>query len=481
MTRYLSNVSSIISGAFVQKTATDELTDLDLRQKGDLAAVSLSLLGFLEAIATLCDFFAVGERLDIARQLHQILSERFMVAVEGVFSSIRTSGPSSKHLGRWKLYIRRYAVAGEPLGAMILQTRYLKFLNSCSALQLCRPDQLRKADVLDVLLSENKTPYHEDHDAAVALLELLTEIATGAMHLLDDGSDFLQLGSAWQQRLAFAAKASTLQIFLTCMIMDEEIADSDILVSWLEESMADPVQMADDLLASVVLKSMTIVAKFSPPVASNLSRILPRFIVQSGVKGDTVVTAARSLTYVLRSLSQDALITGLYSLGNVLSAVSNPDRAPTTDFTNGTVHPKHIGRYSQQSLGSAISLGISGEEETAAVYGNVVRAIVTVAKSCQDEKIIALAQTMLLQKLEKISMAVDLHIVNETARLALAGGPTEFKALLRLYARLGHQGVGKDNDTLLATVSELWLISLMHLTSIQVAQLPNIHCRQPHL
>lgn len=451
---YLSPVSSISNAVSRLQTATDEAIELDVRQKLDVASVSVSLIGFLRATAQLCDFFDPEERLDLVRQLHSILTGRFKVVVEGVFSTIRTTGHSSKALTHWKAQARRYAASGRPLGAMLIESEFMRVLVSSSSLSVCTPQQLRETDVFDILLSQDDANCDEDHDANAALIELQCEIATETMRLLEDGSDYLQLGSAWQQRLAFAAKSYSLQTFLNCMVSDEGIADSEIIMSWLEDAMADPVQMADEALALVVLQSMAVVAKFSPSIASTLSRTLPRFIVQSGVKGDTIVVAARCLSHVLRSLSHDAVITGLYSLGNVLSARSGADRASApVEIPNGNAHTRNPGQYSQHSTGSAISLDLSGEEETAAAYGNVVRAIVTVAKSCHDDKITALAQTMLLQKLGKISLAVDVSIITEAAHLSLSGGPTEFKALLKLYARLGHEGMIRDNTTLLSSVS----------------------------
>lgn len=453
-TRYLRNCLYTVSAASVSRPGSvDSSNQVEVSRTLEIAAVSVSLLGFLEAVSTYTNFYNVAESLDLVRLLRQIFDQNLMVSVEGVFSSIRTSDISSRSLAEWKNYTKRYAASGRPLGAMLLQRGFMRLLVSCSSLQVCTAEQLQSKDVFDILTTDENYAPHGHKEAGIALIELLSDVAAESMRLLEDGSDYLQLGSAWQQRLAFTVKAYTLHTFLNCMIVDEEIADADILMSWLEDAMADSIQMADETLASVVLKSMAVVAKFSPPIAMALSRSLPRFIVQAGIKGETVLVAARSLTFILRMLSQDAVITGLYSLGNVLSAGSSADRVTgIPESLNGANSSKTNGQYTQHSTGSAISLDLSGEEETAAAYGNIVRAIVSVANSCKDDKITALAQSMLLQKLGRISLAVDIHIISEAARLATAGGPTEFKTLLKLYARLSHDGVAKGNTTLLATV-----------------------------
>ncbi|KAL9127379.1 MAG: hypothetical protein Q9217_003735 [Psora testacea] len=434
----------------------------------EIATISVSLLGFLEAASQYTDFYNATEMLHVLQLVHEILDENLMISIEGVFSSIRTSAITRRGIADWRIYTKRYAVSGRPLGAMILQCSLMRLLVSCSSLQICTAEQLRKTDVFDTHMAADGQPSNAYYDASTTLVEFMGNLAAESMRLLEDGSDYLQLGSAWQQRLAFLVKAHSLHTFLNCMVVDEEIADIDRLMAWLEDAMGDPVQMADDTLAAIVLRSLAVVAKLSPSIASNLSRSLPRFIVQSGIKGDTVIVAARSLTYILRQLSPDAVITGLYSLGNILSASSGTDMiARGPDLTNGNVRlSKTTGQHSQvstqHSTGSAISLDMSGEVEISAAYGAIVRAVVSIATGCRDEKIAALAQSMLLQKLGRISLAVDLHIIKEVAVLSLAGGEVEFKSLLKLFDRLSRDGVRGKDATLLAAVKD----ARMYIASI---------------
>lgn len=451
--QYLSNCLQAVNG-FLPPKADESTGNVELEESIEIAALTVSIVGFLDAVSDQAQVFTVFERLDLVRLLRQIFDENLMISVEGVFSSIRTSEASSRNLSLWKSYSKHYAASGRPLGAMLLQRGLMRLLVSCSSLFICSAEKLQSSDVFTVLKSGENGAVQTDQDASTSLLQVMSDIAVESMRLLEDGSDYLQLGSAWQQRLAFTVKAHTLHVFLNCMAIDEEIADVDILMSWLEDAMADPVQMADDLLASIVLDSMVVIARFSPVIAATLSRSLPRFVVQGGIKGETIIIAAQSLASILRMLSQDAIITGLYSLGNVLSAGSTNDRVPSgADLQNGSANSHRLpGHFGQHSTGSAISLDLSGEETTAA-YGNIVRAIVTIAKSCKDERITALAQSILVQKLGRMSLAVDLQIIKEAATLATVGGPVEFKSLLKLYARLGHDAIARNNPTILTAVS----------------------------
>ena len=146
----------------------------------------------------------------------------------------------------------------------------------------------------------------------------------------------------------------------------------------------------------------------------------------------------------------------LYTLGNVLSSGTTAER-PLTNGVNGDLGNEggnnnaiYAGRHSG---GSSISLAISGDEETSVVFGNVVQAICGIANSCNDPKITALAQSMLFQKIDKVNKSIDARIITEAARLSLTGGPLEFRSLLKLYAKICHDGVMQNNDLLLVAVS----------------------------
>ncbi|KAI4254880.1 MAG: hypothetical protein LQ352_002851 [Teloschistes flavicans] len=420
-----------------------------------IATLSTSLLGFFHAVSKYCHFYTIPQRVRLLSLSRQILNKDFMISVEGTFSSLRSSDTVPKTLHAWRSYSRRYAASRRPLGAMSLQHGFMRVVLSCSSLQIIAEEQLQKTGAFEILMSPQPFIDVDKHHDSVSLTELVTDITSQMMALLEDGADYLQLSSAWQQRIAFSTKAFTLNAYLICVIADEEIAEPDNLISWLEDIMLDPVQMADDALSAATLKSMAVVAKTFPVFASNFSRLLPRFIVQGNVRGETVDVAAHTLAYILQLLSQDAVITGLYSLGNVLSASRSDRAAGASDQMNGSfTGTRTTVRYEQQAAASSISLDLSGEEDTTTAYGNIVRAIVGVANSCHDEKITALALSMLLQKLGRINIAVDVQIIREAARLAANGGSVELKSLLKLYIRIGHDGAVQKNDALLAAVKQ---------------------------
>lgn len=421
----------------------------------DFAALSVSLLGFLRAASSFANFWDVSQRLEVIDRLRAVVTERILVLTEGIFSSIRASELRTERMRDWKVFVRRYAASGRPLGAMLLQHGFLQFLNSSSALLVLPASILQHEDILDALLCRNNLHAVDKDEDTAMLVKVISDVAMDQVRLLEDGADFLKLGSAWQQKLGLTVKGLTLSTFLCCSKAEEEIADFDVLVSWLDETIADSVQMADDDLASVVLRIMNITAQMSPDVAINLSRSLPRFVVQGGVKSSTIGVAATTLTSILQALSQDAIITSLYSLGNVLSESPKSNKKNgVARLPNGSRSVGHsLDDYSHRSTGSALSLDMDEDDDPSLIYGNVVRAVVIMASACQDGKVTALALSMLLQKLGRISAAVDVHIISDTATLAARGSSTELKSLLKLYSRLGHEGVLQNNTALLTAIS----------------------------
>lgn len=463
LVEYLTNSSIMSQKANASSVALNGSHD----QKGkpyETVTLAMSITGCLDAMTEYMHFFTAVERINIVTILRGLLSDGWMVALEGSLSSIRNSEPSNRAAKDLKFFCKRYASSGRPLGAMLLQYSFLRLLVASSALQITVADNIQQSSILDFLTPKSQFQLAPRRDYNADLLELSTEISAEIMRVLDDGADYLELGSSWQQRLALKVRGQALTVFLLCMLLDEEVADADVIMSWLETSLADPVQMAHDELARVILKSLTIVAKTSPSIATTLSRSLPRFIVQGQIQGPTLIVAGQCLASILQSLSQDAVISALYTLGNVLTAANADKGATNYGARHASSISKGSARYTHHATGSAISLGVSGEEETLAVFVNVVRAVVTIAKACGDEKVISLAQSMLLQKYGRVSLTVDLQIIIETAFLGAIGDENDLKSLLRLYDRLAHDAVTKDNTPILEAVCEHPLVENRLLT-----------------
>ncbi|KAL4880003.1 hypothetical protein BJY04DRAFT_192115 [Aspergillus karnatakaensis] len=404
----------------------------------DVLVICVSMVGFLEAAAKFSPFWSATQKLRMVDHLQSIFSENFMVAIETASSIVRSAGSSDPTLRDWRRYARRYTTEGRPLGAMLLQEGYMRFIKSCVT-SLIGAQYMSDDDLLDDYVYG--VGIARSYDAAeLALINRLTGVIADEIQLLEDGSDYLQVGSPWQQRLAFSVKALALVGYLNCIILSEDTANSDDFLSWLEDTLIDPNQMSNEELATIALKCITIISRMSINSASSGSRSLLRFIVEGGIPAVGIGSvAAQCLSQVLGVLSQDSVITTLYSLGNVLSPGSGTEK-PYPGQSIGEPAGVTLTPFQQAKNGSITSLSVS-ELEDNTPYRSVVHAIITIATSCHDEQISALAQSMLLQKIGKLNIMVDACIIKETAALALTTGHAEFQLLLKFYDRVCRDGL----------------------------------------
>lgn len=455
--RYIANwtdAASRITNAQLESEAEND-DDIVGGAVPRTAVLAVSILGFMDAAAKYARYWAPWERLRLIQIFRDVLSEQFMTSLETTLSIIRTRG-SHTGLRAWKHYVKRYAASGRPLGAMLLREGFMKFMVSTAALQVVPAEALKDEDILDALFAQRSWPHFSEPQVIDIPVGSIAEIASEELRLLEEGYDFVKIGSAWQQRLASAVKADAFKCFLCCSIIDSEIADPETLVTSLEAIMSDPGQIADEYLASVVFKSMTVLARTSSSVAGNMARVLPRLIVHGGLDSKTSSVASQCLALILQRLPQDVTITTLYSLGNVLTVPgTGPDRNQSASpLLDGTPKQNGNGFYPENKTGgSVISLGPNEGEEPSIVHSTTIEAIVCIAWTCKVEKIIALAISMLIQKLNRISQEVDAKIITETAILAVHSAPNDLRTLLKLYSRLCHDALVNDNVSTLEAVT----------------------------
>ncbi|PYH47291.1 1-phosphatidylinositol 4-kinase STT4 [Aspergillus saccharolyticus JOP 1030-1] len=473
---YLRSCTEAISAVTpTQGYGTEAIEHVNGHGLTRILSITMSLVGFMEALACFASFWSTDEKLYLVEKLHSILSEQYMIAVETASSTVRNSSMPDSLAGDWKRYAHRYSSGGRPVSAMLLREGLARFINSC-AVSLNGKDDLLDEELLKKhTLRRQTTTILED--AELALVDKMTTIIAEEMRLLEEGSDYLQLSSHWQQRLAFSTKRLALTGYLHCVALSSDATNSEEFLSWLEATIANTDQMSYPDLATATLKSIAVISRLAPSSASFGSRSLLKFIVDGNVSTrSTGLVAAQCLAYVLDVLSQDTVITTLYSLGNGLSHGPSSGKLHQLQLLgDGTTHGSTLALVSRGISDIAtISISEEGENEH---YGRIIQAIVTIAGNSDDGKISALAQSMLLQKIGKVNVAVDACIIKETAALSLSTGPAEFQLLLKFYDRAyrdsitrGYQKVAEAVKGAMAFISvtlkknsALYRIYLIHL------------------
>lgn len=419
----------------------------DNKQMVELSALALSLVGFMDGASPYAQLWDPKARLQVISQIRDILSEPFLVAIETASSTIRNSHSSGYLLRDWRRYAKRYSDGERPIGSLLLQQAFMSFVTSCTALTDDHGRVLRKETVLDQYISGVSIAGYDD-DAHLSLVKSAGEVSSQMIQMLDDESDFLRLGSPSQQKLAFSVKASAMACFLNCAVIDQTSVELEILYTWLDETLLHADQMASQELATVTLKAITVVARFQPYAAS-LNRALLRFIVHTDHSGRTVSLATRSLVQVLQLLSQDTVIGTLYSLGNVLSAGPAREKSYPPTVDDGV---ENLLTETEPSYDSLIHLTTEGMGDLTTTYRNVIRAIAIIAAGWNDDKIVALAQSMVLQKIGKINVVADVCIIEEAATLGPKCAPAEFHLLLKFFSRIYQESVIQGHHAIVDAV-----------------------------
>ncbi|KAK8186207.1 hypothetical protein BC567DRAFT_246025 [Phyllosticta citribraziliensis] len=373
--------------------SVDEAADAQLSR---ILSLAMSMVGFLTAAAERSSMWSPAEMVALIEAIKDALSEQLMIALEASVSSALYGSHTKRSLREWRRYTKHYAAMGRPLGAMLLHHCFMQLVASCTGHIAAPADDQSHNSVLDRLQTAQGVAERNLDEDADTFLSLAAGTAEDELERINANSEYVKrIGTVWQQHLAHAVMADALTTYLCCATLNDEIADPDKLLDWLESTITDDILVADEILASTVLKAI---------------------------------------------------------LGNVLS--NKIDRAaPGASQMNGTSKGGANGNIpTPHTGGSHISLAPADVDEPTHVYATVIQTIVGVATRCEDQKISELALSMLVQKIGRVSASVDAKIITEGALLGAQAGATELRSLLKLYTRLARDGIEKDSHHIVDAV-----------------------------
>lgn len=416
----------------------------------NIAALAASITGFLESCCKVANFWTPIERAGLVENLREILSDSFLASVDAAFASMRKF--QRKGMGQWKHYITHYDAIGRPLGALLLQQGLMKFLVASTSLLVSNSAAFYDGDVLDVLMDGHGVISSITQDD-FATVELLADVAASGIVTVDEGTYNVTAGADGLQQLSYAVKAHALSAYCNCVVLSNA-ADPDALLQWLQATIADPVQMSNFALAKAAVKTLAILSKDDPNNGKGFISMLHRFIVEGTPSREVTKVAAKCLSYILHRSSQDAIITTLNTMGHILSSV-NPEKALTAE----TLQP-----FEQQTIGSTLSLVSNSDEFRHYVYCNVIETIVGVAANSKDQKMISLADNILMQRIGKVTSAVTARIVVGLAALIPLSPHADCKAIFDVFNKVNTDAVLQDDQALLEATLEAQCILAESIT-----------------
>ncbi|KAK9470089.1 uncharacterized protein V1510DRAFT_303069 [Dipodascopsis tothii] len=357
----------------------------------------------------------------------------------------------------WAVYCQRYAALERDLGSVQLRFFFVEYLRHVVGHATLAADAT--ADVrgdqtyLDVVM-QSARPVIDD--AQTSLLKVCCEYATLEIKFFQYSAETVALASEGWRAILFALKAALQEILCFGVLYD--IIDKDDLMKSIEASFISDDEILDEVLVQRILKIMALMSKLSSDVGSSLVRIFPILIVKYGASKATIETGTSSVAYALQLLSQDAVISALYTLVNVLVSPAHRSSSNLAALANGRERePANGSRRSldrTSSVGSNISLLSANEEERNYIFENAIHALAMLIEKYDDQKITALTISILVQKMRTVNHFIDEVIVVALSRLALCAAERDFTMVVKLYSRLAVDAVAKNDDEMCEAVSE---------------------------
>ncbi|KAI5295141.1 phosphatidylinositol-4- kinase [Ascosphaera acerosa] len=415
-----------------------------------VAAVTVTATALLEVAASFCHVWTPEERIATLERARGMLSEQFLSVVDVAIDQYCSMSYTAHALLDWERYIGNFEAQRTPLSSILLRRGMVIFVEKATSLAQPTSYDVSRSSVLDSYV-DSLPALTSCAKLSGPLAEVSASFIAEQWAITNDQLCPSESISASQARLARSLRASALVGFLNCLVTDDQCASAEVLFSWLNECLTGLEAPDSDDLVPTALKCMVVLAEASPPSASNINQSILRFLLQNGELGSTASTAAQCLARLLRSSNQDMIIGTIYSMGNFLSStgahtdMSDPSR---TEAIASILYPDEASDAQGHAVAEdASSLTLDDDAAVFSIYRNVVHAIVTVASSMHDSKVVALAQSVLSQKIGKTNRLVDACIMIESAPLALHDDPAEFDILLKLYGRM-YRSALRVNDKL---------------------------------
>ncbi|KAG5357411.1 Phosphatidylinositol 4-kinase stt4 [Yarrowia sp. C11] len=368
----------------------------------------LSIHGFLAELARKTDSFSVEDRQKLFTELKWLTDSSFLLEFETEMSKLRSSEDEST----WASIAAKYQVADLQLGAMVLSAYFCDFCRAL-ATSLVIVGDASESSVLDSiggLSTEISNPGNN-------LLNQLNEYAIREIHSLDEGASYIELASPDRVLTALNIKASALEI-VGVAVHFGIVHESDT-TGIIESSLELSSTMQSERLMLTLFKLGSLIG--GSRICSTLVRFLPHYACDPGVSPEdvreaTAVIASRAMV----SLSEDSVVSSVYTLVNLLTPIERSD----------------------------------DQWEQVAIFQNVVTAAVTIAIEYGETTIAVLVSNVLAQKLLHISPEIDQDIILGLSDIALHVPEKEFKSILKVYSSLVTHAFEKDNKDMLRTVTQ---------------------------
>lgn len=300
------------------------------------------------------------------------------------------------------------------------------------------------------------------------IVQKLTENALQKLDFLDRGETYIVYSSISRLKLGYLAKSELLQV-VVCGISADAV-DVAPAKKIFHNSIGIFDVMLDHNLGTAVFHLGALLVFKDSSVGSSLTRAFTSLVANPNLSSAQCQSISKSVGLASKVLSQDAVVTTIYALANLLfvgnellqlrSRRSTGLRGSTTGDTLGLKQQE--GKPNRLIRNNTLLKKPSAEREVGftdlehkKVCENAVTAITEVVAACGDESVSALAVTILSQKTAKLNTTVAPPLLEGLVGCAPYLPEREFVIVVRLLHKLSFDAYEAKNKGLLAILNEL--------------------------
>lgn len=315
----------------------------------------------------------------------------------------------------------------------------------------------------------------------MAIIKKLTSIAVSKMGFLDRGESYIVYSTLNRLKIGYSAKGLNLQV-IGCGMFTDNI-DLSIAYRLFKSCLSIYDVMLDTRLGPSVMQFGSLLVFKDENIGSSLTRAFTSLVSNPHLNYDYCVKVSHCVGLAGKVLSQDAVVTTIYALTNLIfsdedgvqvrssirrnTGLSRVDSFSTKDLANmslsrrssrpGSIISSHQGKRpgkfvnEKQNNGKGYDLN---NKDHIKVCKNAVAAISNIVEACEDEVVSTLAVTLLAQKTNKLSSSIGPILLRGLVACAPYLPEREFVILVELFDRLTIDAFDQKNNHLLGDLTD---------------------------
>lgn len=315
--------------------------------------------------------------------------------------------------------------------------------------------------------SENLALTHS-HDLELTqfnmdVIKTLSNMGNQKMEFLDRGESYIVYSTYSRLKLGYLAKAHVLQVLGCGMFTDN--FDIKVTRKLFKNCLEIKDVMLDQDLGLLSIQLGSLLVYKDESVGSSLTRAFTALVGNSNLDPDYCLKASKAVGIASKVLSQDAVITTIYALTNLLfinqDGSGNQLRRKNTNLqrmdTNLTHRSKAVhsnGLDRTMTATSHLGGGGNTEEEFEIVCENAINAIVEIVQGCNDETVATLAVTILSQKTTTLDSSIGPFLLRGLVNCSRFLPEKEFIILTKLLTKHSLDAFIDNNSVLLDNLTD---------------------------